>query len=524
MEEFKRSRTNREKTPMLQSKETTYSKIVRDRIVLVMGLFVLILGAPLFLYTTRVHRALLPVSELDQRVDTFENAIKFKVPIYVNHTNENFIHILQQGSNEFLAKNTEIGLLWSLDFQPFNPEIDSYESFVLSLIDSLEADENIPLQSFVLSPYSKGVTILLPHLEEQNFDRLLEYVSDVLFNQVFKEEIDILTSLKTGRLSSDMSFPYSTEYSVVFNLFAQDGTPVDWEIESAVPSIMPVFRALKHYCRFKVSSQIQYYSKLTHDPVWDEEKKANILSLENLSTFINFGDWNLNNHEKTPSINFLIYFSDLNYQNIPLLVAESKTNSFSIPQWGGIHIYNPSMPLLEGSNLKISKIDLERILDIFASQLFELLGVPSSPVSPLMRIDSFQRISTYKNLKRSLNNLSALVKLSNSLSAISIPEATKVNVLDSLTYYDEALSKLQTSDFGASLENSGKCLQSSDKAFFEKEMLQQAHFPSEHKLAVFLPLLGPICSIVLFGVLKRFTAWRDERRKVAIATREKKEM
>lgn len=509
---------------MLQSKESTYSKIVRDRIVLAVGLFVLFLGAPLFLYTTRVHRAVLPVAELDQRVETFQDTISFKVPVYVNYTNEKLIEALQSNSNEYLAKNTQLGLLWSLDFQHHSPGIDSYQSYVLSLFEDLDSNESAPSQSYVLSPFSKGISVFLPYLKAQEYGPVLEYIYDVLLNQVFREEIETLSSLKSGLLTSDMSFPYSMEYNVVFNLFAQDGTPVDWEIESAVSSMIPVFKALKHYCNFKVSTQIQYYSKLTHNPVWDEETRANILPLENLSTFINFGDWNLNNHEKTPSINFLIYFSDLNYQNIPLLVAGSKTNSFSIPQWGGVHIYNPSMPLLEGSNLKISKAELEKILDTFASQLFELLGVPSSPVSPLMRIDSFQRISTYKNLKRSLSNLSALVKLSNSLSAISIPEATKANVLDSLAYYDLAVAKLQGSDFGVALANSGKCLQSSDMAFFEKEMLQQAHFPNEHKLAVFLPLLGPICSIVVFGILKRFTAWRDERRKAAKAAKEKKDI
>lgn len=507
---------------MLQSKETAFSKTVRSRIVLTIGLFVLFLGTPLFLYTTRVHRAELPVSLLNERIQSFGESVSFNIPIYINSTNSEVLEAAQAAADRYVATQTNLGLLWAINFHPYAYDIDSYKHYVLTLIVDDKANDGEATHSYILSPYSEGITVISP--PSADLETVANYITEVLFNKVFNAEIATLSLLSNDAVKSDMSFPYSTEYNVVFNLFIQDGSPVEWEIEEVVSLMRPIFQALKHYCKFKVSTQVQYYSKLTHEPVYDEELKANVLSKEDLSTFINFGDWNLNNHEKTPSINFIIYFSDLNYKNVPLLVSGSKTNSFSIPQWGGVHIYNPSMPLLEGTNAKISSKELNKILDIFASQLFKLLGVPTTPVSPLMRINSFQRISCLKSMRRSLDNLSALVKLSNSLLGISIPEATKSNVLNSLTYYDKAVEKLETSDFAMALENAGKSLHFSDKAFFEKEMLQQAHFPNEHKLAVFLPLLGPICSIVLFGVIKRFKAWREEKRKLSQKEKEKKDI
>lgn len=507
---------------MPQSKEAAYSKAVRNRITLVMGLFVLFLGVPLFLYTTRVHRADLPVMVLNERAETFHSDLALRIPIYVNSSKVNIIPAVQAAVDEHVATATGLGLSWGIDFQPYTPEIDSFKQYVLSIIDDNESKDGDLTQSYVLSPYSKGLTIILPSF--MDITSISRYATKVLFEQVFKVETDIITELKNDAHTSDMSFPYSTVYNVVFNLFVQDGSPVEWEIEKAVLQMQPIFQALKHYCKFRVSTQVQYYSKLTNNVSFDEELKANVLSQDDLSTFINFGDWNLNNHEKTPSINFLIYFSDLNYKQVPLIVPGSKTNSFSIPQWGGVHIYNPSEQLTGEKILKISELELLSILDIFASQLFELLGVPGSPASLLMRIDTFQRVACYKNLQRSLDNLNALVKLSNSLTGISIPEATKKNVLDSLSFYDQAIEQLHSSDFSTALEKSGKCVESSDKAFFEKEMLQQAHFPNEHKLAVFLPLLGPICSIVLFGLLKRFKVWREERKKASKAELEKKEL
>lgn len=507
---------------MQQSKESAYSKAVRSRVIIVMGLFVLFLGAPLFLHTTRVHRADLPVSLLSERVESSNSDLTLRIPIYINSSKPDIIPSVQKAVDEHIAEATVLGLSWGLDFHPYTPEIDSFKQYVLSVIDSNESKEGDLTQYYVMSPYSKGLTIILS--PSMDLASISQYATQVLFEQVFKIEVDLITALQKDTHISDMTFPFSPIYNVVFNLFVQDGSPVEWEIEKAVSKMQPIFQALKHYCKFKVSTQVQYYSKLANNVSYDEELKANVLSQDNLSTFINFGDWNLNSHEKTPSINFLIYFSDLNYDQIPLLVPGSKTNSFSIPQWGGVHIYNPSEPLSEGAVLKISELELQSILDIFASQLFELLGVPGAPASLLMRIDTFQRVACYKNLHRSLDNLNALVKLSNSLTGISIPESTKKNVLDSLLFYDQAVERLHHSDFSEALEKSGKSVESSDKAFFEKEMLQQAHFPNEHKLAVFLPLLGPICSIVLFGMLKRFKVWREERKKASKAELEKKEI
>lgn len=486
-----------------------------------LAIFIALLGVPFFILTTSVHRADLPVVELKQRTDAFDISVAFKVPIYLNTTRNNLLAAAQSHADDFFARSTDVGLLWGVEFRPYSTDIDSYEQYVLTVVDETDADA--PEPAHILSPYSKGITVVQ---QAKNADSaaLCGHISEVLFQHVFGGELATLTALKSGAPTSDMSFPYSSTYHVVFNLLAQDGTPVAWEIERAVAQMQPVFNALRHYTKFEVSTLIQYYSKLTHSPQWDEARKANVLLQDSLSTFINFGDWNLINHERTPVINFVIYFADLNYRNVPLLVEGTEKNVFSIPQWGAVHIYNPQMPLLAGARLKLSDRELNLILDSFASQLFELLGVPSAPVSPLMRIDAFQRVSTYKQLKRSLENLAALVKLSNLLLGISIPEATKNYVLDSLAHYDAAVEKLRSSEFGLALESSGRALQSSDKAFFEKEMVQQAHFPNEHKLAVFLPLLAPICSIVFFGIINRAIAWKKKRDAERERHRKKKEL
>jgi phosphatidylinositol glycan class S len=57
-----------------------------------------------------------------------------------------------------------------------------------------------------------------------------------------------------------------------------------------------------------------------------------------------------------------------------------------------------------------------------------------------------------------------------------------------------------------------------ERSFFEKSMVGQVYFPDEHKVAVYLPLLGPIGVPLVVGLmkeLKRMAASRKARRHAA---------
>ena len=62
-----------------------------------------------------------------------------------------------------------------------------------------------------------------------------------------------------------------------------------------------------------------------------------------------------------------------------------------------------------------------------------------------------------------------------------------------------------------------------ERAFFEKSMVGQLYFPDEHKLAVYLPLLGPIAVPLLMGLLNELKAWKKRRRERAEQEAKKKE-
>lgn len=494
---------------MVRSTETNLTRNTRRAVTFAVAVFVLLLGVPLFFHTTAIYRAELPIDEFKSKVDDFATTAHLKVPVFIETDLQ--IETLQNAINEKVQQKWNLGDLWNLDLVPEPSSASIYHVKVSTAAHT------------ACSASLDSLTVDITADEKSPYDS----AADLLLSNVFKDELDSLDVIlhpaaHKHHPNHTLTLPYSSTYNVVFNLFVENGQSVDWEIDDALASISPLMDALSHYTQFKVSTQIQYYTKLHNTPVYDESSQSYIIPKSDLSTFVDYGEWNLITHDVHRSINFLLFFPATNFDSKPLYVEGSQTNSFLIPQWGGVYIYNLPMPVLRNMPHILRADRLLPVFDVFASQLLELLGVPRHPKSPLFRLESFNRIMAVKNLGLLLDNLSSLVALSNSLSGISIPELTKSHMSDSLRYFDAAVQSLRDFKFADAVEQSAKGVESSDKAFFDKEMVQQAYFPNEHKLAVFLPLLGPLASIILIGILKTFKEIRKEKDDQKRAMEEKK--
>lgn len=499
-----------EKVTVATSKdEGSNIKFIRRVIVGIILAIAVSFGLPLFFSTTTIYRAELPINQINDKVVNFGNEVSFRIPVYLDLPNslEHFIPTAQNYIDDKLrSRFPQLDNIWSLELKRINSNVREERDYIVKF-EYIEPptgeDESLPTESFYISPFSKTSVLTLTDAVV-NAKKVDDFLSVILLDQVFKEEIEQINRLineesKTST-SKDVVLPYSPKYNIVFSLLTEEGKSISWDIEKSSELLKPIFKKLAPFANFTISSQIQYYSTLTNSPIYDENENAFIIPEEDLSTFINHGDWNLITHDINPTINFIVYFGQSNYDHKPLLVDKSKTNSFLIPQWGGVNVFNKEYT--EGHSINIDENDLIPIMETFTSQLFELLGIVKNPKSPSIRFDSLSRISAYKNLKKSLENLSSLVKLTESLNEISIPKLTKEHVLQTLQYFDNSVKALIEQQFELAMTYSSKSILSSDKAFFEKEMVQQAYFPSEHKLAVFLPLLGPVSSIIIIGLIK----------------------
>ncbi|RLV90827.1 GPI transamidase component GPI17 [Spathaspora sp. JA1] len=478
-----------EKKESVKSLESKFLTRTRTIIAIIIFSSILLLGIPLFISTTTIHRANLPIDEINQLNPASQ--LQFQIPVYLTGDEGITGFGNQDVYNQQLKTRYPNLNIWSIKL--VNEETP--ENYHVNVKSGAES-------SYEVSLYDKQIDVVVT--KDTKID---EYISSILYDAIFKYELENLES----NIHSTIAFPYSSKFNIVFSLLVENGIQTNWEIDQAIEKFKPLLNSFNHIANFSITSQIQYYSKLSKK--YQKSETTYKLSETDLPTFVNFENWSLENYDINPTINFLIYFPESNYEGIPLIIENTSTNSFLIPQWGGVAILNKDKPILQDTTTQITSRDLEPIMNIFASQLYQLLGVESlTPKNPQIRIDSLSRLLIVSNIKKSLDNLKSLLKLANTLNEITIPEETKLSVDTSLIEINQAIELVKSGRFKLATVSSSQALIDSERAFFEKKMVQQAYFPNEHKLAVFLPLLGPVGSILLFGILKLISDFKQKRK------------
>ncbi|KAJ2976499.1 hypothetical protein NUW58_g8069 [Xylaria curta] len=288
------------------------------------------------------------------------------------------------------------------------------------------------------------------------------------------------------------SMKYSGTYHLTFSLFTSGPAPSSWDVDSAIGRYMrPVLDMLQPIHNFTIDTQVQLYAI--------PGVQSQVLTKEDLSSFINAAEWPLSpSIGGAPTINFVVFMGN---QTIGLPSGEETSQSWLIPQWGSVYLLSPpSAPHVPSELLK------QPILT-FASHLLSLLGTPQSGSLP-MRLSTLTRVRSVDMLLRASSSLGSLARLSLALPSISIPSSVADGVAKSIHHLELACSKLGSTE---SLEHARIAETEAEQAFFEKSMVGQLYFPDEHKVAVYLPLLGPVGVPLLMGLLTELKAWKARR-------------
>jgi phosphatidylinositol glycan class S len=69
-------------------------------------------------------------------------------------------------------------------------------------------------------------------------------------------------------------------------------------------------------------------------------------------------------------------------------------------------------------------------------------------------------------------------------------------------HLQQACDLLREGRFQRALEHARVAQVEAEKGFFERSMVGQVYFPDEHKVAVYLPLLGPVAVPLIMAALK----------------------
>lgn len=378
-----------------------------------------------------------------------------------------------------------------------------------------------------LNPYSPVLDISYPPNSIPTLNSasstLATYIANELRSTFAEEQSIISYLLSTSSMSTGVppqalapeaaealskrttrSLRYSPTYHMTFSLFTSGAVPNTWDIESAVEEYMkPMLDLLAPIHNFTIDTQVQLYAT--------PGAQSQVLNKDDLASFINAAEWPLSpSIGGAPTLNFVVYVGN---QSIGLDSDTQTSQSWMIPQWGTVYLL-----ALPEATAHVSTATLKQPMLTFGGHLLSLLGTPQSGSLPL-RLSTLSRIRSADLLLRASSTLGSLAKLSLALPSIAIPHSVAEGVSTTMFHLERACVSLGGP---AGLLHARIAEEEAERAFFEKSMVGQLYFPDEHKIAVYLPLLGPVGVPLVIGLINELKKWVQRRRQRAQDAKEKK--
>ncbi|KAL2194104.1 phosphatidylinositol-glycan biosynthesis class S protein [Corynascus similis CBS 632.67] len=505
----------------------------RSHIILSFWLIVLCLGLPIWWKTTTIYRADLPLQEMLDWSDgkACRPVFPLRISIQANGLQEqeaqNLLRLTQHALddlNDFSGHHLRLGLA----APSTSDHHDSESVLTIRLLPgettTAKFDAHEPVLDITYPPNS-----IPSHTSSSS--PLATYVAGQLRSAFAEEQATISYLLSTNSVPSDhrpqglssdvadslakrttRALKYAPTYHLTFSLFTSGPLPSSWDIDQAIEEYMkPVLNVLSPIHNFTIDTQVQLYAT--------PGVQNQVLNKEDLSSFINAAEWPLSpSIGGAPTVNFIVFVGN---QTIAVPSQDSDegsapgsaSHSWLIPQWGTVYL----LPLPHDTT-HLSAEALKQPLLTFTSHLLSLTGTPQSGSLPL-RLSTLARIRSADLLLRASSTLGSLARLALALPSISIPSRVADGVTKTIHHLRLACETLGGPE---GLAHARIAEAEAERAFFEKSMVGQLYFPDEHKVAVYLPLLGPVAVPLVMGLLNELKAWRKRRREAAEAGKEKK--
>ncbi|KAH6847080.1 phosphatidylinositol-glycan biosynthesis class S protein [Chaetomium sp. MPI-CAGE-AT-0009] len=505
----------------------------RSHIILSFWLIILLLGLPIWWKTTTIYRADLPLQEMLDWSDgkACRPVFPLRISIQANALQEqeaqNLLRLTQHALddlNDFSGHHLRLQLAPPSATQHHDRESVLTIRLVPGDATTAKFDPHEPIlditypSNAIPSPTSSS-------------SPLATYVAGQLRSTFAEEQATISYLLSTNSIPSDhrpqglssdisdslskrttRSLKYAPTYHLTFSLFTSGPLPSSWDIEGAIAEYMkPVLDVLSPIHNFTIDTQVQLYAT--------PGVQSQVLNKEDLSSFINAAEWPLSpSIGGAPTVNFIVFVGDQTIAAPAQSPEEDgapgpSSHSWMMPQWGTVYL----LPLPNDTS-HLSVEALKQPLLTFTSHLLSLTGTPQSGSLPL-RLSTLSRIRSADLLLRASSTLGSLARLSLALPSISIPSRVADGVSKTMHHLRLACETLGGPE---GLAHARIAEAEAERAFFEKSMVGQLYFPDEHKIAVYLPLLGPVAVPLVMGLLNELKAWLKRRKEAAAVGEGKK--
>lgn len=458
-----------------------------------MGAFwaTILLGVPLWYFTTQVSRARLP------DIPTFP-AIRPVIPVKVDGIDTFSSHMLTTGLNlvqtiHRFSNDTSLMNGYTIDWR----EEPSFSSQIL--------------------PSTRQWNVRSPAALSQNLEEsLMSYTLAILEDERHRIE-SILTP--QARAPDLRVVNYSPAYDLVFSLLNGAGSlpSPSWNLQTSLTAIIaPILSDLASVSEFSIESQVQYYADLTFDPVFDPETKEYVLQKSDLKNFINSAEWNLATAQGiSKPLNFIVYVPRPEHR--PLVIREGHhpvtTNSFLLPQFGSILIHNPHSQIDSSADDDSS---LDDIIRIFSKHFLTLMGMPTIPDAfgdaSRWRVDGLLRQRLVETMLSAQQTLQSIPKVVNQIPNMHVPGHVAILIKQSIAGLKSAQLSLEYGDIESALRHARQAVKEAEEAFFDDKMVSLLYFPDEHKYGVYMPLFGPLLLPLVMAGMKELKVFLVNRR------------
>ncbi|PKY02502.1 hypothetical protein P168DRAFT_311876 [Aspergillus campestris IBT 28561] len=537
----------------------------RFKVIAAFWAVIIFLGFPIWWKTTSIYRASLPIEDMSGWADgkicrpVFPLEIRFETPSLPDAEAQHLLRTTQHtldDLNEFSAHHLRLKLSDDPSVEDgLSPDEKADTALTVRLLpredltapqaelqldaaqlDVLYSPSQVPPPSSSNPPLSAFIAAELQRLFLEEKATIAHVLSDSAVaahtntntpsSSNNQQPSAILNSI-SPQLAENIarrlrrSMKYADTYHLAFSLFTPGAEPSSWDIQAAVQEyISPVLQSFAPISNFTVDTQVQLYATFSPTaprPEYDDSLSAWTLKKDDLSAFINAAEWPLSpSIGSGPTINFILYVPAPSQS--PLLVKESSATSWIIPQWGGVFLLNPPLDTTTPSPTNpphLSQESLQPAFLTFSHQLLTLLGAPTTPTSLPLRLQTLIRVRAAMLLLSASSTMGSLARLTESLPSIPIPANVAASVSTTLSHLSLTCTHLRHGRFHAALASARVAEAEAERSFFEKSMVGQVYFPDEHKVAVYLPLLGPVGVPLLVGLLKevkRFVASRKAKK------------
>ncbi|KAK9454972.1 phosphatidylinositol-glycan biosynthesis class S protein [Dipodascopsis uninucleata] len=515
--------------------------VVRRLVVLSFWAIFCLLGIPLWAYTTTIHRTALPKDTLRPRIDRLEahfgiDGSSGGVRVTVGLSDSCLaLHSAAQLSDALSHVYSSRGFGFAIELGAENDGC-RYRLHCESIVGGDISKSRVSIQN------GSVITIKVPKVASSPVSQSAEaiahgiydaFIGDVLFFQYhdFGEKLTA-TIGETGATSRLIpGAPFAQNLHISFTLLLEINSDAD--LQSTTNNSGDLFEywgseVQRAWMLFLKNSEIHKFVDLTFDSQVellytnsDMKLEAREYHVDDLNAMLN--SWDLS--DLTVPRRKVMQFVTFVPTKAGVVVKDSKTNSFTVAGWGGVVIYDKGIDAADRTSLRkaLGLFLTQQIRTLLAPVTFLIEDSASGSVRKRLPLPhEYPRIASFVNLRESLDTIGAIHKLVDDLPEMAVPESVRALVDIALTAWDRAamfLLSATSSPRGsqiyelelAALNSSATASRLAYHALFDKNMMQNMFVPLEHKMAVYLPLLGPVFIPLLAGLKRVVHDYISER-------------